>query len=103
MEKQKYYSRANFTVEAIREACAVFDQTRPKGKDDKADVSLSVKVDDANWTHDEEEEFLADYRRTSDYAYYRRSFHPNSLKITRFDTHTSVDIKLPTRAAIEKV
>jgi predicted nucleotide-binding protein len=67
------YLRTRFSVEVVKDAVKVFDQhTNPDGKH-RPVLDMSVVVEGVERGHDDEEEFLADYRKSPDSARYLRS------------------------------
>ena len=70
LKKEKKYPNVRFSAETLREAIQVFrTQTNTNDESDMWS-SLSVDIDDSEWTYDSEEEFFADYRKYSSAASY---------------------------------
>jgi predicted nucleotide-binding protein len=72
--KALHFRRTRFSVEVIKEAVKVFDQqANPDGKLEPR-LDMSVALEDEEQEYDDEEEFFADYRKSSDSARYVRRF-----------------------------
>ena len=103
MEKTKYYKLTRFSADTIRMAAKEFHRLcKSKGKL-RLDKRLVVEVDEEKWSHDSEDEFFADYRRSKEYAYYRKVYYStnSTLEITVFEDHTRVSVESPERSKIE--
>lgn len=105
-EKGKYYKRAFFTANVIKEAFTVFATSVPQEIKDKYDTTyLVVETADGEWHHDSEEEFFSDYRKGTKSAVYQRSFgySPNkfSFRVQVHERGTEIEIEAPNRPHIE--
>ena len=67
MRKSKTYNRKYFDAEAIEEAARVFEKIvkSQAGTVESEYSNLYVSVGDENWEHDDEAEFLADYKKAT--------------------------------------
>ena len=78
MQKQKTYEHTRFSPEVIKEAWDTLVDQSLVSETPSDELSgythLSVKVDDASWTHDSENEFFADYRSSSGKAEYNKNY-----------------------------
>lgn len=101
--KALHFRRTRFSVEVVKEAVRVFDQqTNPNGIL-KPRLDMSVALEDEEQEYDDEEEFFADYRKSSDSARYVRRFgdeghntavmHVSSRPGTRLND-VQVDVKV---------
>lgn len=103
MKKERYFRRAFFSADVIKEASVNFDKRvsgavgdiNPRGR-----YVIETQGDD--WTHDSEEEFFADYRRGTRNAVYQREYGIDyGLRLQVFDGGTSVAVEAPNRSDIE--
>lgn len=89
----------------LQEAIAVFRRRREG--ESKADLlTLEVYVDGANWHHDSESEFYADYRRSTSDFFYRESHYTKPegrLTIKGYSTDCWVSVEAASRPEIEDV
>jgi len=70
--EEREYTGTRFPAEVLKEAVAVFDeQVNPGGKG-RRHLRMNVVLDDADRGHDDEQEFFADYRKSSDNIHYHR-------------------------------
>jgi hypothetical protein len=70
--EERHYPGTRFPAEVLKEAVAVFDeQVNPGGKG-RPHLGMNVVLDDADKGHDDEQEFFADYRKSSDDIHYHR-------------------------------
>jgi predicted nucleotide-binding protein len=103
MKKAKEYKQTRFSADVIREAVGVFrSQIGSKGKN-KSRIYLSVSVDDSTWTHDSEEEFFADYRRSEYGAVFQEEADDFSFRLQAFHSSVEVAVDAPDRGKIEAV
>ena len=105
MRKEKWYSNVRFSVDALREAVEEFrSRVNPEGRLD-IDHHMVVDVDGASWTHDSEEEFLADYRRITTGAVFQEYVVVNESMFRLQDIQGTVvvQVKANDRASIEGV
>ncbi|MCK4823811.1 nucleotide-binding protein [bacterium] len=102
MEKNYSYKWTKFSADVLKEAANnLFAHVDFK---DKAPyLRLSVKLDDGEWTHDDEEEFLNDYRRSTSDATYQKVFEGHEICVHSFSTFVYVKVKAPTRSKIQSV
>ncbi len=105
MRKQKDYERTRFSADVIREAVRIFrSQMGPEPRPDSR-LYLTVQVDDADWTHDSEDQFFADYRRSTRGAVFQEETRDNNynFRLQAFSTSVSVSVGAPEREEIEAV
>ena len=103
MKKKKIYGRTRFSAEVLRQA---YQALRSAVEEEPCfSRTLYVEPDEANWDHDNEEEFFADYRRSSGTAYFWHSYSKASaeLNVTAHFGYTEVSIGAPDRSMIEAV
>jgi|SRR5947207_8784215 len=79
--ERREYQSALFSAEVIKEAATIFDQQiNPEGKL-KLELRMSAVVSGASRSHDNEEEFFADYRKEQTDIVYSRSYGTPSLDV----------------------
>jgi len=103
--KQKTYERVIFTPEVIKEAENVLVSSL-KEKDRKiTNQILTIQLSGVEqWTHDTEEEFFADYRKSFKYAKLYKSYsYKHTISLWIYGNDTEVSVSLANRADIEKV
>jgi hypothetical protein len=81
LKKAKSYSRVRFDANVIKEGRKVFDKEVSKDENCAPRLHLTVEVDGAEWTHDSEDEFFADYRRSAGNAVYTRHYGSTGLSV----------------------
>ncbi len=103
MEKEKTYRRVRFSADVIREAATTLKkQTAATEKGQPNSSILKVEVDGATWNHDSEDEFFADYRRTTNGQYFAR-WDKHCLSVNQAPKYVSVRVEGPIRSEIESV
>ncbi len=106
MEKQKSYQDIRFSPDVLQEASQEFRSRVDPEKKSQPEYSLSVEVEDAEWTHDSLEEFFADYRRSSGQAIYQEHLdYKFKLDLFFFSNsrRTQVSVTASDRSTIEAV
>lgn len=104
MKKTREYKSVRFPPEVLTAACEELWKHLPKGKqNDPIEGLLSVEVNDARWHHESEEEFFADYRRSSDHANYSRKRAQLELQVLVLPPWTEVSVQALSRQVIEAV
>jgi hypothetical protein len=101
MKKQKVYRRARFSVEVLGKASQTLREY--VGEETCYSRTLDVEVDDAKWSHDNEVEFFADYRRSSSTAYFWHYYSGFGLEVTAESGWTSVTVRAPDRSSVEVI
>ncbi len=104
MKKEKYFRRAFFSADVIREASVNFDKRVPDDtKEGYVRNFLVIRTQDGEWTHDSEEEFFGDYRKGTRDAVYQRQYGGNDygIRVQVFDSGTDVAVTSPNRSDIE--
>jgi len=66
-------------------------------------LTLEVETRQGRWAHDNEDEFFADYRRSTGFALFRRSAGDYSIQLIIPSDSTSVSVEAPQRGHIESV
>lgn len=105
-EKTKTYDRVIFTPKVIKEAVDVVEATLPKKERKPYLVLLNVQLSlGEQWSHDNEEEFFADYRKGSENASFQKvyAYGKGNIKFWVYKEDTAVTVKLPSRTDVEKV
>jgi hypothetical protein len=103
VKKEKEYELTRFSPEVVREAVDELWKDVPSATKEPASGLMSVEVDDARWTHDSEDEFFADYRRSRGTVSFVRDRAERSLHIIIIQDHSTVYVTAPSRAVIERV
>ena len=102
MEKAFQYEWTRFSADILKDA----SDELFKGvefKDEPPSLYITVELDDGEWTHDNEEEFLSDYRRSKKGGVYQKSSKEYKFRAHFFPTSTLVRVSAPTRAKIQSV
>jgi len=99
MKLSREYDQTRFSGDVLREAVAVLFS----GLDGDPSGRLSVHVDEGVWTHDTEEEFIADYRRSAGDAIFGRALAGHALWVQCFPNSVLVEVEAPSRTRIHKV
>lgn len=101
MQKKKFYRRTRFSAEALGQAHDLLRSV--VGEERYFTRKLYVELDGAKWTHDNEAEFFADYRRSTGTAYFWHMYSNGSagLEVTAQSGYTEVSISAPDRSMIE--
>lgn len=100
MKKSKIYELVRFSAEALSTAASTLWPDVPV---DERTGTLLVAIDGARWSYDDEAEFYADYRRSSETAYFWRHAGNCMLEVTAEVASTQVDVRALDRATIERV
>ena len=106
MKKETFYGGVHFSADTLREAIQVFRAQMDTDAESDFDLNMAVKIDDSEWTYDSEEEFFADYRRSSNRASYgetRRDTSRASFRVITDSEFSIVTISAPDRRTIESV
>ncbi len=110
MEKTKNYDHVHFSAEVLKEAHQAFLDQVDSEKKQEFYHRLTVAVDDARWSHDTMEEFIADYRKGQGSVYFvvKKMERPfSALSVTVYgsgnDRDTHVEVRAPNRSKIEAV
>ncbi len=102
MKKEYHYEWTRFSAEVLKEAAdKLFADI--DFKDESPRLYLSIELDDGTWTHDDEEEFFSDYRRSNSGGVYQKSFHNYEFRAQFFPTSVSVSVEAPSRSIILSV
>ena len=106
MKKQKGYDRTRFTPEVLRDAIGVFRSVagNPKEKSTCRCI-MQVTVNGEEWTHQSEEEFFADCRKSMREVWFTE--HRNGFDFTFHSIASGnravVTVEAPQRGTIESV
>jgi predicted nucleotide-binding protein len=100
MQKDKLFAEARFSASVLRDASDRF-RTLLGPTVSFESQHLLVEHDDAEWTYDSVEEFIADYRRFQRGAKYALRGGQFALTVLVQSRMTRVAVEAPTRPAIE--
>ena len=103
MKKNKEYFDTRFAANVLREAMQIARERAERANVKLSESLLKVNHNDSLWNYDTVDEFFADFRKYSDYAYfsiYGGEFHLSTSFTSRKST---VSMKAPTRVDIEAV
>ena len=112
LTKSKDYDRVIFSPEVINAAVDVIAINLPEEQSDLTRMTLHIELPSGEeWTHDNENEFFADYRKDFVHAVFEKSFGnwAATIEITawnrpqRLPTHTNVRVRMPNRVDVERV
>lgn len=103
MRKKKDYINTDFAAEVIRELIEEFQSIAKEHKVDIYSQQFSVTLDDATWSYDEIDEFIADYRKKSGVASLAMFGDSFDLNITQYSESATIDISAPSRHEIESI
>jgi predicted nucleotide-binding protein len=103
MQKEKLYANTRFGAEVLREAVDALLRLAILEPKEEVRMLLSVEHDDSEWTYDSLEEFLADYRRFSGFAYLTMYAKHFELRCVTRKSSVTVVVKAKNRADIEKI
>lgn len=102
MKKQFHYNRTRFSADVLRKAAnKLFKNVELK--DESPSLYISLELDDGEWTYDNEDEFLNDYRRSNKGGVYKKSFKEYEFRAQFFSSSIQVSVEAPTRAEIQSV
>lgn len=104
MEKGKQFEEVRFSPEVLREArdqlLTYLDEDAKK----YLHTSLQIRLPGGEkWSHDNEEEFFADYRLDHNSSIYRFSTSEYSIEIHYYSRSTEVSVTAPLRQQIESI
>lgn len=100
MKKKATYGRTRFSADAMEEALETFRSQLPE--DTILGYLRTVHVKEAEWTHNSDEEFFADYRQRFVRAYYVAESGEYYFLLHAYGLNTIVEIGAPERRQIEK-
>jgi len=103
MEKEKSYEFVRFAQDTIREAVVSLQQMYPKS--DLKYSLLIVEIQNEKWSHDNPEEFFADYRRGNGSSFFKVETKPGGIYLitNRYLSTTTIKVEGDERSKIEKV
>ncbi len=103
MEKKKTYDECRFDANVLRSAISFFENLAQERELALEIGSLSVDHDDCKWTHDNVEEFLADYRKFNKNSHIHVILYKSSLSfsIDVYNREVSVSMSSNSRENIE--
>jgi predicted nucleotide-binding protein len=102
MKKLYHYEWTRFSADVLKKASnKLFEKVHFMKQ--KPHLYLSVVLDDGEWTHVDEEEFLNDYRRSTSGAVYQKSFKEHEIRMQSFCKSVEIGIEAPTRSIIQSV
>lgn len=106
-EKTKTYERVIFTPQVIKEAVATVEKIIPQKRRQLTGLILDIRLSAKEaWSHDNEEEFFADYQKRFEYARFMKSYdydHGGKIRISVHWPDTDISILMPSRSDVEKV
>jgi len=98
MQKSKIYPRARFSAEVLKKADAKLLEAIPQDYGGFTNRDLTTHVGGAEWTHDSEDEFYADYRKGGFRSTFSRRVGQYGLTATMmFSADTEVTVTAPAR------
>ncbi|PQJ26146.1 hypothetical protein BSZ31_15510 [Limnobacter sp. SAORIC-690] len=103
MQKAKTFRETRFPVEVLRELVNQFVNIATSLKVEWKPNGLTVDHPDAQWSYDDVDEFLADYRVQSGNAILDLRATGLALHVQVYERYVYASLDAPTRAAIEKV
>lgn len=104
MKKSKDYYPVRLTADSLRASYEAFLAVVPSERHEHFRSYLSVKGDDAQWHHDSEAEFFAEYRRDARAAVFQKEDGPWYFRMQLIDKSvTLVEVSCPTRDDVERV
>jgi hypothetical protein len=109
MRKSKDYERVKFSTEKIRDALKKWEEMLPQNGSMRHDREVTTKNE--TWTHDNDEEFFADFQKEHISASYSRRYDLTVdtkrkeyyFCISSRPSRSTIYIEAPTRAEIENV
>jgi len=106
-EKTTTYERVIFTPQVIKEAVATVEKVIPQKRRQLTGLILDIRLSAKEaWSHDNEEEFFADYQKRFEYARFMKSYdydHGGKIRISVHWPDTDISILMPSRSDVEKV
>ena len=103
-EKKKTYSRVIFTPDVVKEADSTLRTMLGDKRAKPTNYFFSVETSNGEtWSHDNEGEFFADYRRGFEDARFWKSYPKGSISFSIYGTKTTVSVAMSGRADIETV
>ncbi|RMG27563.1 MAG: hypothetical protein D6732_19990, partial [Methanobacteriota archaeon] len=108
MKKTKSYDESRFGVATLKTAIEQLKALAEEMDASPHSSGWTLKLDDAEWSYDSIDEFLADYRKCKEVANCYLSFRNEdyeilSLNFWQFVRHAEVAVEAPDRAKIEKI
>lgn len=104
MQKEFTYERTRFSADVLVEAADTLLQgVEPKKEGESPSLYLSVELDEGTWKHDTEDEFFADYRRSSKGAVYGKEFYEYKIWLLSFPQSVLIRVHAPDRSKIQAV
>lgn len=103
MEKHKLYANTRFSEDVLRAGASAFRSRVPLSGKEAERLFLTVEVDGADWHHDSEEEFFADYRRSARGAVFQLERSGGRLRLQAFSASVHVAVGAPDRSQVEAI
>ncbi|CAD6536552.1 hypothetical protein LMG27952_03164 [Paraburkholderia hiiakae] len=103
MRKQKEFKETRFTADVLREAIEKLRSIAPESGQGLRLITLKVAHDDAAWSYDTVDEFLADYRISKRKANLLIFGGGYTLAAEMGARETDIAIEAPTRSEIESI
>jgi predicted nucleotide-binding protein len=103
MKKEKEYTLVRFAPETIREAVVSLQHMCPNSNLEYS--ILIVEIENEKWSHDNPEEFFADYRRGDGYSLFKSRTKSGAITLTTsmHMRQTTIEVEGEERSKIEKV
>lgn len=103
-EKTRTYDYVKFTPDVIKEAENTLVRASGQKEERPHSQSLVIKISSKEkWSHDNEEEFFADYIKAFEYARFYKSYKSGRIDLWAYREHTDVAVEMPSRAEVESV
>lgn len=103
MKKDKEYFDTRFSADALREAMQIVSDRAERANVRFGSPLLKVDHDDSSWDYDTVDEFFADFRKYSGYAYFSIYGDGFELSVRFSPRKAEVSVRGPTRVDIESV
>jgi predicted nucleotide-binding protein len=103
LQKNKTYDGVRFPADVLREAASTIIGFAASLEKVLTEKVLRVEHDDAEWRHDDFEEFFADYRKYKNRAYFSVYGSGFDLTVSISSRSADVSVKAPSRSEIEAV
>lgn len=103
MKKNKEFKETRFTADVVREAIEKLRSTAPESEKNVSFLTLTVAHDDATWSYDTFDEFLADYRVSKRRANLFALGGKYSLAAALYAREADISIEAPSRPEVEAI
>jgi predicted nucleotide-binding protein len=103
MEKHKTYTNTRFSEDVLRMAVSAFRAQVPLKEKETEHQYFTAAVDGAEWKHDSEEEFFADFRRSVTAAVFLIERNGGKLRLQTIGTTIMVQVGATSRSTVESI